>query len=66
MVKRCNNLTQANSVLTRVCVTAPDMCASSPCVNGATCVNQYNKYTCTCAPGYKGVTCSSGRCMIAS
>ena len=37
-----------------------DECASSPCQNGATCNDQVNMYTCTCAPGYNGTHCEIG------
>ena len=36
----------------------PKGCASSPCVNGATCINLPNsKYECTCPPDYTGSRC---------
>jgi len=40
----------------------PDIeeCASNPCMNGATCNEDINKYTCTCVPGYSGVHCEEG------
>ncbi|XP_013414710.2 fibulin-1-like [Lingula anatina] len=34
-------------------------CASSPCQNGARCVNEVNRYTCQCAAGYTGVNCQN-------
>ncbi|XP_033111995.1 delta-like protein C [Anneissia japonica] len=34
-------------------------CLSSPCVNGATCANGLNRFTCTCALGFYGTTCAS-------
>ena len=38
-------------------------CASNPCFNGATCVDYINNtYSCNCAPGYSGSTCSSSVC----
>lgn len=37
-----------------------DECASSPCVNGATCNNMINKFTCTCASGFLGILCEIG------
>ena len=35
-----------------------DQCTSSPCVNGGTCVNIFNNFTCTCVAGWTGQTCS--------
>ncbi|XP_028419311.1 von Willebrand factor-like [Dendronephthya gigantea] len=37
-------------------------CASGPCRNGATCINQGNDYECRCASGYGGRQCESRRC----
>ena len=34
-----------------------DECFSTPCLNGATCVDQVNSYDCSCKPGYKGIQC---------
>lgn len=35
-----------------------DECAiSSPCRNGATCINTNGSYTCSCAKGYEGRDC---------
>ncbi|WAR04417.1 AGRG2-like protein, partial [Mya arenaria] len=34
-----------------------DECSSAPCQNEATCVDNVNKYTCTCKAGYHGVNC---------
>eukprot|EP00057_Strongylocentrotus_purpuratus_P008445 XP_011662919.1 PREDICTED: uncharacterized protein LOC577714 [Strongylocentrotus purpuratus] len=34
-----------------------DECASSPCVNGGTCVDGHDSYTCNCAKGYDGADC---------
>lgn len=39
------------------CETNINDCASSPCENGATCVDQVSGYSCTCANGYIGVHC---------
>ena len=36
-----------------------DDCANNPCQNGATCRDQVNNYTCTCADGYTGTNCNS-------
>ena len=39
-------------------------CASSPCVNGATCVDQVNNFTCTCSPGFTGVLCDFSKLTV--
>ena len=41
-------------------VTDIDECASNPCVNDATCVDNVNGYTCNCAVGYTGTHCEQG------
>ena len=38
-----------------------DECASQPCQHGGTCFNQLSKYTCTCASGYEGAICETGK-----
>jgi len=35
-------------------------CASSPCLHGATCVDDMNKYLCSCVDGYTGQQCELG------
>ncbi|WAR08539.1 FBP3-like protein [Mya arenaria] len=37
-----------------------DECASAPCVNGASCSDGINSYTCNCVPGYTGLNCQIG------
>ncbi len=37
-----------------------DECASEPCVNGGTCDDLVNKFTCTCLSNYLGVVCDIG------
>lgn len=37
-----------------------DECRTNPCKNGATCLNTYGSYICTCALGWTGVNCESG------
>lgn len=32
-------------------------CASSPCLNGGSCVDLIDKYACFCPDGYTGKTC---------
>ncbi|XP_078615554.1 sushi, von Willebrand factor type A, EGF and pentraxin domain-containing protein 1-like isoform X2 [Branchiostoma floridae x Branchiostoma japonicum] len=34
-------------------------CASSPCMNGGSCVDHINTFTCLCAPGYSGINCQT-------
>ena len=33
------------------------ICLSSPCQNGATCINQENNYECDCVAGFTGRNC---------
>ena len=40
------------------CQTNIDECAVNPCLNGGTCADGINSYTCTCPAGYGGATCS--------
>jgi len=39
------------------CETNIDDCASSPCLNGATCYDGTNQYSCTCVSGWTGPQC---------
>ena len=38
-----------------------DECESSPCANGATCIDLENGYRCVCAQGWQGDTCDEGK-----
>ena len=35
-------------------------CESTPCANGATCLDVVGSYHCTCIPGYNGTHCENG------
>ena len=41
-----------------------DECASAPCQNGGTCVDQVNGYLCQCAPGYTDLQCQTGEKVV--
>ncbi|KAG9342010.1 hypothetical protein JZ751_018328 [Albula glossodonta] len=36
-----------------------DECASNPCLNGGTCVDEVNRFLCTCTKGWAGATCQT-------
>ena len=38
-----------------------DECASFPCLNNCTCMDQINEYRCKCGEGFTGVICATGR-----
>uniref|UniRef100_A0A667XTE3 Versican core protein n=1 Tax=Myripristis murdjan TaxID=586833 RepID=A0A667XTE3_9TELE len=43
------------------CVSADvDECQSNPCLNGATCLDGVNTFTCLCLPSYAGELCEQG------
>ena len=41
-----------------------DECASRPCMNGATCDDGVDSYSCTCLAGYVGNICETGRFVL--
>ncbi len=41
------------------CEIESDECHSNPCLNGATCVDEFNSYFCLCKPGFSGVHCET-------
>jgi hypothetical protein len=43
----------------RVCARKTDECASSPCLNGGTCTDGVQSFTCSCQSGYSGATCNT-------
>ena len=41
-----------------------DECSSDPCMNGGTCTDDFNSYSCACVAGYTGETCDIGMCYV--
>ena len=41
-------------------------CTSTPCQNGATCIDGVNLFTCNCVPGYTGTKCQTSQCYVVS
>ncbi|XP_062576986.1 fibropellin-3-like [Saccostrea cucullata] len=41
-------------------------CAGNPCINGGTCHNLINRYSCSCIPGYYGTHCELDKDECAS
>lgn len=41
-----------------------DECASDPCQHGGTCIDGHLSYECTCAGGYTGNVCETGKLFI--
>lgn len=41
-----------------------DECASLPCINGATCSDQVNRFQCMCNANYLGVLCEIGEISL--
>ena len=42
----------------------PNDCWSDPCLNGATCVDKHNNYSCVCPDGITGSRCETGESPI--
>ena len=39
-------------------------CDSGPCLNGATCADFVNFYTCDCVAGYTGTDCETSKIVL--
>ena len=63
-----NDDTTLNNILAIACihvhvrgfVSDIDDCVNIVCDNGGTCVDGVNSYTCSCVPGFTGISCQSG------
>jgi len=38
-----------------------DECSSNPCMNGGSCQDDVDGYSCACIAGYSGVHCETGK-----
>ena len=43
-----------------------DECSSNPCMNGASCTDGDESYTCDCIEGYVGTHCETGESLVVS
>ena len=43
-----------------------DDCQSNPCLNGGSCTDGINNYTCSCLPGYTARNCGIGIIILSS
>ena len=59
---RCNNrkVRQLTIIIFNNTFSDIDECESDPCLNGGTCTDVINEYTCDCADGWEGVNCENG------
>ena len=45
-----------------ICFSEINECASAPCQNGASCIDEVNGYSCECKEGYEGDNCETSKC----
>ncbi|KAG5834970.1 hypothetical protein ANANG_G00267170 [Anguilla anguilla] len=43
------------------CELEADECESNPCLNGGTCLDQFNRFQCVCVPGFIGRHCENSK-----
>ena len=58
--KCLRNMTHGD-VFSSCTIADTDECESSPCKNGATCLDGVDEFTCSCAAGFGGTVCDTGR-----
>ena len=53
-------------IITGLCCVSADVdeCQSNPCLNGATCLDGVNSFTCLCLPSYAGELCEQGQPLL--
>jgi hypothetical protein len=55
-------VTCTNGAYVTVAATSIDNCVGHGCLNGGTCVDGLNTYTCNCAAGFNGTKCANANC----
>ena len=56
-----SDILEVNQLKSKNLYTDVNECTSNPCKNGGKCKDGVNKYTCTCAAGYSGTTCTTSK-----
>lgn len=58
------SLTKAS--LWDICVTDINECSPTPCMNGGSCTDLVNGYSCDCTSGFTGDQCRAGNKILSS
>ena len=61
-------ITAFRGILVNIMLAFPDIddCKSDPCLNGGTCKDGINSFTCQCAEGFDGSTCANSMYVFVS